>query len=145
MTVWQFCLCAGLAFLIAEIFFPATFFLSMSVGAFLTAVISVWFSSETVLIVSFAVLSVLSLLIFRPFLAKYKKETKEDETGIEGRYIGKRAKVIKDINDDSGAISIYDERWEARPENKGEIFAAGEEAEIVRNDSLVMYVRKISN
>ena len=98
MTIWQLCLCVGLALLIAEIFMPFTFFLSMAIGAFLTAIVAIWTNSITILTVTFTVLSLLSLLIFRPFLAKYQKNTKEQETGIEGKYVGKIAKVLKSID-----------------------------------------------
>ncbi len=141
MTVWQFCLFAGLAFLILEMFLPFTFFLSMAIGAFLTAIVAVWFVSKTVLIPTFAVLSVLSLLIFRPFLAKYQKTTKEQETGLESKYIGQKAKVVKTVTKNEGAITIYGERWEARSEDDEEI-PEGTEATIVKNESLVMYVKK---
>lgn len=141
MTVWQLCLCVGLVLLITEIFVPFTFFLSMSIGAFLTAIVAVWTTSATVLSITFAVMSLLSLLIFRPFLAKYQKTSKEDETGIDGKYIGKVAKVIKKIDKISGAISIYGERWEARSLND-DIFEENSEVEIVENKSLVMYVKK---
>jgi len=143
MTVWQFCLCAGLAFLIAEIFIPMTFFLSMSIGAFVTALVAVWFLSKTVLIPVFAIASLLSLLIFRPLLAKNQKVIKENETGVEGKYIGKIVKAIKKIDDNEGAISIYGERWEARSANYDEVFDEGTDVEIVKNDSLVMYVQKV--
>ncbi|MBR1943236.1 NfeD family protein [bacterium] len=144
MTVWQFCLCAGLAFLIAEIFIPLTFFLSMSIGAFVTALVAVWFLSKTVLIPVFAMASLLSLLIFRPLLAKNQKVIKENETGVEGKYLGKIVKAIKKIDDNEGAISIYGERWEARSANSDEVFDEGTDVEIVKNDSLVMYVQKAS-
>ena len=140
MTVWQFCLFAGLAFLILEMFLPFTFFLSMAIGAFLTAIVAVWFVSKTVLIPTFAVLSVLSLLIFRPFLAKYQKTSKKQKTGMESKYIGQKAKVVKAINQNEGAITIYGERWEARSENDVEI-PEGTEVVIVKNESLVMYVK----
>ncbi len=141
MTVWQFCLFAGLAFLILEMFLPFTFFLSMAIGAFLTAIVAVWFVSKTVLIPTFAVLSVLSLLIFKPFLAKYQKTSKEQETGIESKYIGQKAKVVKKVAQNEGAITIYGERWEARSENDEEI-PEGEEVVIIKNESLVMYVKR---
>lgn len=141
MTVWQFCLFAGLAFLILEMFLPFTFFLSMAIGAFLTAIVAVWFVSKTVLIPTFAVLSVLSLLIFKPFLAKYQKTSKEQETGIESKYIGQKAKVVKKVAQNEGAITIYGERWEARSENNEEI-PEGEEVVIIKNESLVMYVKR---
>lgn len=141
MTVWQLCLCVGLILLITEIFVPFTFFLSMSIGAFITAIVAVWITSTTILAITFTVMSILSLLIFRPFLAKYQKTSKEDETGIDGKYIGKFAKVLKRIDKNSGVISIYGERWEARSIDD-EVFEENSEVEIVKNQSLVMYVKK---
>ena len=85
----------------------------------------------------------MSLLIFRPFLAKYQKNTKEQETGIEGKYVGKIAKVLKSIDKNSGVISIYGERWEARPTDENATFEENSEVEIVKNESLIMYVKKL--
>lgn len=144
MTAWQLCLCIGLILLIAEIFMPFTFFLSMAIGAFLTAIVAIWVNSHAVLVITFTILSLVSLLIFRPFLAKYQKTTKDQETGIDGKYIGKIAKVIKPIDKNSGAITIYGERWEARSVND-ETFEENSEVEIVKNQSLIMYVKKPNN
>ena len=141
MTIWQFCLCVGLAFLIAEIFIPTTFFLSMSIGAFVTALFAVWFVSKIVLIPVFAIVSLLSLLILKPFLAKYRNLNAENETGVEGKYIGKKAKALTNINQNSGTISIYGERWDARTLENDEI-EENAEVTIVKNDSLIMYVKK---
>ena len=113
----------------------------MSVGAFITAIVAVWVASKVVLVPLFAVCSLVSLLIFRPLLAKNQKATKEQETGMEGQYIGKTAKAIKTINKNEGAISIYGERWEARSLNDNEI-PEGSEVEIVKNDSLTMFVKQ---
>ena len=139
MTLWQFWTCVGVITLILEMFMPFTFFLSMSVGAFITAIVAVWVVSKVVLVPLFAVCSLVSLLIFRPLLAKNQKATQE--TGMEGQYIGKTAKVIKTINKNEGAISIYGERWEARALNDNEI-PEGSEVEIVKNDSLTMFVKQ---
>ena len=141
MTIWQFCLCVGLAFLIAEIFMPAMFFLSMSIGAFVTAIIAIWFTSKTVLIPVFAVVSLVSLLALKPFLAKYRNENAANETGVEGKYIGKKAKTLTNINKNSGTISIYGERWDARTVDDEEI-EENSEVIIVKSESLLMYVKK---
>lgn len=141
MVLWQFCVCIGFAFLILELTMPLTFFLSLAIGAFLTAIVAVWITSKFVLIPVFAVLSVLSLIIFRPFLAKAQNSNSEKETGIEGKYIGKLAKVVKSINKNEGVITIYGERWEARSD---EDIPEDSEVEIVKNDSLIMYVKKIN-
>ena len=75
----------------------------------------------------------------RPLLLR--RNGKGIETGINDKYIGKRAKVIEDVSQDNGVISIYDERWSARTED-GSTIPAGTEVIIVKNDSLIMYVRK---
>ena len=140
MLLWQLFVCIGFAFLILELIMPLTFFLSLAIGAFVTAIVSVWVSSKFVLIPVFAVLSIVSLLIFRPFLAKNKQNGDTQETGIEGKYIGKSAKVVRTINQNEGVISIYGERWEARSDME---IPEGSEVEIVHNDGLVMHVKKI--
>lgn len=139
MNLWQIFICIGFIFLILELIMPLTFFLSLAIGAFITAIIAVWFSSKLILIPSFAVLAVVSLLVFRPFLAKNSQNNNSQETGIDGKYIGKIAKVIKTTNKNEGAISIYGERWEAR---SNEEIETGLDVEIVKNDSLIMYVKK---
>ena len=55
MTLWQFWTCVGVITLILEMFMPFTFFLSMSVGAFITAIVAVWVASKVVLVPLFAV------------------------------------------------------------------------------------------
>ena len=144
MAVWQFCLCVGLALLIAELFAPFTFFLSMAIGAFITAVVAVWSASVTVLVPVFAVFSLVSLLIFRPFVAKNQNHAEDDKTGIGGQYIGKVVKVIKTVTKNSGAISVYGERWEARSLDENQTFDEGEDVEIAKNESLIMYVQKVN-
>ena len=144
MTVWQFCLCVALALVIAELFAPFTFFLSMAIGAFVTSIAAVWFVSKSVLIPVFAVFSLVSLLIFRPFLAKNKEHSTDDETGIGAQYLGKIVKVIQTVTKNAGAISVYGERWEARSLNENETFEEGEDVEIAKNESLTMYVQKVN-
>lgn len=87
------------------------------------------------------VLSILSILLLRPILIK-QKESKEKETGMEGKYIGQIVKVIEPVTKFSGAITIYDERWEARTDSD-ETIPVGSEVRIVKNESLVLTVEKI--
>ena len=56
MVLWQICICVGLIFLILELFMPLTFFLSLSIGEFATAIVSVCVASKVVLIPVFAIL-----------------------------------------------------------------------------------------
>lgn len=137
MGAWQILAGIGLIFLILEMTVPTMFFLNFAVAAFITAVCAIYIYNWTALIIIFVALSLVSLIFLRPLLVK--KTNKSQETGIAAKYIGKTAKVIETITPNSGAISIYDERWEARADHE---IPAGSEVEIERNESLVMYVKE---
>ena len=140
MLVWQFLCVIGIAFVILEIFTPSMFFLNFALAAFITAGISLITLNKFALVLAFFLLSFLSFAFLRPILLR--RNSKDTETGMEGKYIGKTAKVTEEVTAERGVITIYGERWEARCEN-GEIIPAGKEVKILRNDSLIMYVTKI--
>ena len=139
MPVWEFLVICGIGFIILELFTPSMFFLNFALAAFITAAVSAFSLNTFALVIIFFILSFLSFIFLRPILLK--KYSKETETGVNDKYIGKTAKVIEDVTANSGAISIYDERWSARCE-EGSI-PSGSDVKIVRNDSLIMYVEKI--
>jgi len=139
MSMWQFLCVAGIAFVILEIFTPSMFFLNFALAAFLTAIMSLYIKGHFAIVLIFFVLSFLSFIFLRPILLRrYSKST---ETGIESKYIGQNARVTEDVNESSGVITIYDERWEAR--SNGETISAGTEVRIVRNDGLIMFVESV--
>lgn len=140
MVLWEFIVICGIVFILLELFIPSMFFLNFAVAAFITAIASLYTAKMMTLVLIFFIFSFLSFAFLRPLLLKRK--SKEIETGINDKYIGKKAKVIEDVSADNGTISIYDERWNARTEDSS-VIHAGEDAEIVRNDSLIMYVKKV--
>ena len=140
MLVWHFLCVIGIAFVILEIFTPSMFFLNFALAAFITAGISLITLNKFALVLAFFLLSFLSFVFLRPILLR--RNSKDTETGMEGKYIGKTARVTEEVTAERGVITIYGERWEARCEN-GEVIPAGAEVKILRNDSLIMYVTKI--
>jgi len=138
MVLWEFIVICGIAFVILELFIPSMFFLNFALAAFITAAVSAFTAKTSILVSVFFIFSFLSFIFLRPLLLK--RNSKETETGVSDKYIGQKAKVVEDINADTGAISIYDERWNARTED-GSVIPAGSEVIIVRNDSLIMYVK----
>ena len=139
--LWETFTIAGLIFIILEMVVPSMFFLNLAVAAIITALAAIWIASWPVLIIIFAVLSIVSILFLRPLLIKNKKN-KETQSGMGSKYIGKIVKVIEPITKFSGAITIYDERWEARVDSD-ETIPVGSEVKIVKNESLVLTVEKI--
>ena len=141
MVLWEMFAIIGLAFLILEMLLPTMFFLNLAIAGFITAIVGVFITNWITLTVIFVLLSLLSIIFLRPILVK-NKQSKEQQTGLEAKYIGKEVKVIETVTKISGAITIYDERWEARVLN-GEDIPAGSMAKIIKNDSLIMYVEKV--
>ncbi len=142
MPLWELLCVVGVGFVILEIFTPSMFFLNFALASFITALASVYIANKFALVLIFFVLSFLSFAFLRPIIMK--KNTKETKTGIEDKYIGRVAKVVEEISEYKGVISIYDERWEARSEDKS-VIPAGAEVKIIRNESLIMYVTKLEN
>ena len=140
MPIWEFIVICGIGFIILELFTPSMFFLNFALAAFLTAVMSLFTAKLITLVIIFFIFSFISFIFLRPLLLK--RFSKETETGINDKYIGKQVKAIEDISGDNGVISIYDERWNARTED-GSVIPAGSKVEIVRMDSLIMYVKQI--
>jgi len=138
---------AGVVFLFIELATPTLFFLNLAIGAFFAAVFAYFlpeqFWGQTI---TFAVVSTVALLVLRPFLTKKRSCHKAQETSIEGKYIGEKAQVIQKIGEEGtdgvGKIKIYGEVWDAKTED-GSPIEPFEMVEITRNESLVMYVKKV--
>ena len=137
--MWQFLCVVGIAFVIFEIFTPSMFFLNFALAAFITAIVSLVTLNHFALVLIFFVFSFISFVFLRPILLR--RNSKDTETGIEGKYIGKVAKVTEEVTKDRGVITIYGERWEARSLGEQSI-PAGVDVKIVRNDGLIMFVEK---
>ncbi len=141
MTLWQLLAICGIGFLIFEIFTPSMFFLNFALASFITAVFSLYFKNPYTLAIIFVVLSFVSFVFLRPVIMS--RFNKSKETGINSKYIGQIAKTEAEITGNSGVISIYGERWEARSEN-GSTIPQGSEVKILRNESIIMYVSEVT-
>ena len=142
MQLWQILTVIGVAFMVLEMFTPSMFFLNFSLSAFICAVLSFYIKNVYTLVFAFFLFSFISFFFLRPILVK--KMNKSNETGINNKYIGKTVVIDSDITSDCGYINIYGERWDARSEN-GELIPAGSNVKIIRNESIIMYVEKISD
>jgi len=141
MLHWQLLIIAGLLFLLIEIFTPVLFFLNFALACFITAVVAFFTADWNILIPVFVIFSALFLMFLRPLLIKSR--TNGQKTGVEEKYIGKTAKVVETVTSNSGVISLYDERWNARSQS-GEDLEIGSVVKIVRNESLMLYVEKVN-
>lgn len=139
--MWQIILGIGIVFLLIEIFIPTMFFINFAIAAAICAIISLFYKSIFGLTIIFSILSLSFIFILRPIFQK--KNPNEEKTGMEEKYVGKTAKAIENITNESGVISIYDERWQAR-NIENETIETGQNVEIVGYESLIMKVKKIN-
>lgn len=142
MVLWQVFSIVAVVCVILEMVLPSMFFLNLAIAGVITAVISLFVNDANMLTIDFIVLSLVSVFVLRPLLLRTLKPSKDKETGINAEYIGKIVKVVEPVTKNSGAITIYEERWDARLENDDEI-PAGSEVRIIKNDSLIMYVERV--
>lgn len=140
MEYWQLLSIAGIFLVILEMFTPAMFFLNLALACFICAGLSLYYPNWNIIIPAFVVISGALLVLLRPILMR-RKTSPDQKTGLAAKYIGKEVKVVETITKNSGVISIYDERWEARTTGDEQI-EAGQMARIIRTESLVMFVEK---
>ncbi len=138
---WMIYIIIALIAIIVEMLIPSLFFINIAFAGIITAIVSIFWGSTISLLLIFIGLSVLSVILMKPLLIKMLK--KDGTTDFYSKYIGKVAKCIEPITMTKGAISIYDERWEARTENDCEEIPVGCDIKIIKNDDLILFVEKI--
>ena len=139
--LWMLYIILAAAAVLAEIFAPSFFCINFALAAVITAVISLYINSFNITMTIFIVLSLLAVLFLRPVLIKHFRK---DKTGdFNDQYIGKIVKTIEPVTESSGAVSIYDERWEARVRNNSASIEAGADVKITGHESLILFVEKI--
>ena len=144
MDFWMIYIIVAGIFITFEIFVPTMFCINFAFAAIVTALISLFWANTAGLFGTFVVLSVLSLIFIKPLLVKLLLNRKDGKADFDGQYIGKVVKVIETITPTSGAVTIYEERWEARlKQGITEEIPTGSDVRIVSNDSTILFVEKI--
>ena len=106
-----------------------------ALGAVASLLASLMGASGTVQLITFVVVSLLSLIQSAP-----KEKTNAD------RIIGQTAVVIHPISSEQrGRVEIEGQDWSAAAVNKEESFATGQKVQIVRIEGVTVYVKALEN
>ena len=141
MSAWEYWCAFAIVLVLFEMFTPTLFFINLALGAFCAALFAYFIHSLIYQSLVFALTSIVFLLLVRPFfLAKMNNHSKS--TGIEAKYFGATARVVKEVTASSGRIAIYGEEWDARVEDNS-VIPVGSQVKILRNESLVMFIEEI--
>lgn len=140
MEMWLLLLIMAVVFLVLEMFTPTLFFINLAVAAAISAIFAYLGFSSLVVTIVFLVVAIATIWLVRPILLKQINE-KKVSTGLDDKYIGKIAKVVKEVSKTDGRVAIYGEEWQAVTD--GENIPAGAEVKILSNDSIIFKVEKI--
>ena len=142
MTLWQTFVLITVITAFMEMFVPSLIFLNISFAALLAAGLAYINVPAIFVTVSFVRFATVSLWFVRPIMMKYFYFDKSENTGMDSKYIGNTAVVVKDVSKNSGRVAIYGEEWEARTTND-DVIPKGSNVKILSNESIVLYVEKI--
>lgn len=89
-------------------------------------------------IVVFTLISLISLILFKPFVDKIKV-TKKEDINLDS-VIGKHGVVIKDIDEDSyGQVKVNGSVWTAKSNS---LIKEGERVKVIKIDGVKLIVKK---
>jgi membrane protein implicated in regulation of membrane protease activity len=143
MLIW---LVVALLAAIGEVLTTGLFLASASAAALVTAVLSL-FLGPSVQVVAFGALTLLGVLVVRPFLvhAMGLDSLMHSAGSLPSPHIvGRRAIVTQQVDVSSGQIRIgQGEFWTARPYDSEQLFAPGTKVEIMLVDGLTALVAPV--
>ena len=140
IELWMIYVIISVIAVIVEIFAPTLFCINFAIAGIITAIVSIFWGDFNSTLLLFIVLSLLSLIFIRPLLKHLIKGN--ERVDFNSEYIGKVVKVIETVTTTNGAITVFDERWEARIK-EGEEIPVGTDVKIVGHDSLILFVERI--
>ncbi len=110
------------------------------VGGIAALVTSIFTPSVLIQLIVFIAVTLLTLLLTRPFVKRVLHFKKED-TNV-GRYIGKKGIVIEEINNEIGVgqINVSGSVWTARSSN-GTVVPKGEEVQVQAIEGVKLIVK----
>ncbi len=127
-------------FLVLEMLTPTLFFINLAVAAAISAIFAYFRFSNLVVTFVFLIVAIATIWLVRPILLK-QINVKKISTGLDDKYIGKTAKVVKEVSKTDGRVAIYDEEWQAVTDSEN--IPTGSDVKILSNDSIIFKVEKI--
>lgn len=138
--MWQIWLIIAGLFVIGEMLTVGFLVFWLSIGSLIAMIVSIFAPDAIILQTAIFVISSSLLILFtKPIVDKYITK-KTVPTNID-TLIGKKAKVIVDINslDGTGQVKVNGEIWSAKTNNE-EVITHGTEVEILQVDGVKLLV-----
>jgi len=132
----------GIALAIAEAFTATLFIIFFAVGAVAAAGVAALGGPLLLQVITFAVVSGLSVAALRPIIMRHAKsaaETGDVAFGMEA-IEGGHGTVLEEVDGDHGMIKIDGEMWQARAFDHKEKYLPGERVRVIKVDGVTAIV-----
>lgn len=144
MDLHYWWLIAGIFLLVVEIFSPSFFAASLGIGSFFASGAAFLGWSLEIQILIFALFSVLSIFVLRPFIKNHLYSNTEVPTNADA-LIGRHGIVVQPINKQTGygRLAIDGDEWQFVTPNNTPVLAKGDSVRVIGRDSIVLTVEPI--
>lgn len=129
--------------LILELSSGDFFIICFSIGALASAIVSAITTSITMQVLTFAVVSALSIFFVRPVMLKYLHKPDKERLSNADALIGQEGRVSEAIEANGhGRVAIDGDDWKAVSAD-GEAIEAGARVKVVGRESIIITVERI--
>ena len=143
-NLWLIWVIISIVCLILELSSGDCFILCFAIGSAVSAIVAGCGANLTVQIITFAAVSVLSLLLVRPTLLKKLHKPNRERLSNAEAVIGQQGRVSEAIAAGGyGRVAIDGDDWKARSAD-GSAIDKGTTVRVVKMDSIILTVEPIS-
>lgn len=141
-NIWLLWIFVSLICLIVEMASGDLFLICFAIGALATSLMSALGIDTIGQIITFTIVSLLSILLIRPSMMKYlHRKENQRQSNIEA-IIGRMGEVTQHIDKNGyGRVKLDGDDWKACSED-GNAIEKGEKVLIVAHESIILTVRK---
>jgi membrane protein implicated in regulation of membrane protease activity len=139
MELWLIWLIIAVVFGVAEIFTLTAALGVLGAAAAVPAVIAALGLPLPLQLAAFVVASVTGVLLVRPIALRHMNRPQLERFGVDA-LVGKRAYVVREVNDRDGLVRIDGEEWTARSFDDVTVIPEGATVNVMRISGTTAYV-----
>jgi len=139
MELWLIWLIIAVVFGVAEIFTLTAALGVLGASALVPAVLAALGLPLPLQLVAFAASATVGVLLVRPIALRHMSQPQLERFGVDA-LIGKRAFVVREVNDRDGLIRIDGEEWSARSFDEVTTIPEGAAVNVMRISGTTAYV-----
>ena len=130
MPDWAIWFVVGAALMAGELLVTAAVLGPIGLAAFGAGIAAAAGAGSEIQIVTFIVLTLLSLVFARPIAKRHLLSQPPEFRTNAPALVGEEALVLQQVNRDSGQVKVGGDVWSARPVNPQDVFEPGERVRV---------------